>query len=134
MTNFMWILVCVSCSYFEVHRHRGVQCLPFFQLCFGLPHLLSAGLHAAADDAEGQRSGSLTGLLHSNPGNDVIPQSDPKLLPCCSAFTFYSLGYEDKADTPADVKERTVWTFSRRATLELTQYVWKQPVQQLNSI
>uniref|UniRef100_A0A3Q2UTM3 Glyoxalase I n=1 Tax=Haplochromis burtoni TaxID=8153 RepID=A0A3Q2UTM3_HAPBU len=35
-------------------------------------------------------------------------------------FTFYSLGYEDKADTPADVKERTVWTFSRRATLELT--------------
>lgn len=135
MTNFMWrILVCVSCSYFEVHRHRGVQCLPFFQLCFGLPHLLSAGLHAAADDAEGQRSGSLTGLLHSNPGNDVIPQSDPKLLPCCSAFTFYSLGYEDKVDTPADVKERTVWTFSRRATLELTQYVWKQPVQQLNSI
>lgn len=49
-------------------------------------------------------------------------------------FTFYSLGYEDKADTPADVKERTVWTFSRRATLELTQYVWKQPVQQLNLI
>uniref|UniRef100_A0A3B4F1K7 Glyoxalase 1 n=1 Tax=Pundamilia nyererei TaxID=303518 RepID=A0A3B4F1K7_9CICH len=57
----------------------------------------------------------------------VKDPSDPKLLPCCSAFTFYSLGYEDKADTPADVKERTVWTFSRRATLELTQYVWKQP-------
>uniref|UniRef100_A0A3Q4GW28 Lactoylglutathione lyase n=1 Tax=Neolamprologus brichardi TaxID=32507 RepID=A0A3Q4GW28_NEOBR len=35
-------------------------------------------------------------------------------------FTFYSLGYEDKADIPADVKERTAWTFSRRATLELT--------------
>uniref|UniRef100_A0A3P9C803 Glyoxalase I n=1 Tax=Maylandia zebra TaxID=106582 RepID=A0A3P9C803_9CICH len=50
----------------------------------------------------------------------VKDPSDPKLLPCCSAFTFYSLGYEDKADTPADVKERTVWTFSRRATLELT--------------
>ncbi|KAL3979322.1 early growth response protein 3 [Sarotherodon galilaeus] len=35
-------------------------------------------------------------------------------------FTFYYLGYEDKADIPADVKERTAWTFSRRATLELT--------------
>ncbi|CAI5684730.1 unnamed protein product [Oreochromis niloticus] len=35
-------------------------------------------------------------------------------------FTFYYLGYEDKVDIPADVKERTAWTFSRRATLELT--------------
>lgn len=49
-------------------------------------------------------------------------------------FTFYYLGYEDKVDIPADVKERTAWTFSRRATLELTQYVWKKPVQLLNSI
>ncbi|GAA6231668.1 lactoylglutathione lyase-like [Lates japonicus] len=35
-------------------------------------------------------------------------------------FTLYFLGYEDKMDIPADVKERTAWTFSRRATIELT--------------
>ncbi|KAL7388532.1 hypothetical protein ABVT39_015897 [Epinephelus coioides] len=35
-------------------------------------------------------------------------------------FTLYFLGYEDKADIPADIKERTAWTFSRRATIELT--------------
>ncbi|XP_066533501.1 lactoylglutathione lyase-like isoform X2 [Hoplias malabaricus] len=35
-------------------------------------------------------------------------------------FTLYYLGYEDKRDIPEDVKERTAWTFSRRATIELT--------------
>ncbi|XP_028252710.1 lactoylglutathione lyase-like [Parambassis ranga] len=35
-------------------------------------------------------------------------------------FTLYFLGYEDKSDIPADIKERTAWTFSRRGTLELT--------------
>ncbi|XP_068198999.1 lactoylglutathione lyase-like [Antennarius striatus] len=35
-------------------------------------------------------------------------------------FTLYFLGYEEKADIPADIKERTAWTFSRPATLELT--------------
>ncbi|XP_068609711.1 lactoylglutathione lyase-like [Brachionichthys hirsutus] len=35
-------------------------------------------------------------------------------------FTLYFLGYEDKADIPGDIRERTAWTFSRRATLELT--------------
>ncbi|CAN9507353.1 unnamed protein product [Ophioblennius macclurei] len=35
-------------------------------------------------------------------------------------FTNYFLGYEAKADIPEDVKERTAWTFSRRATVELT--------------
>ncbi|XP_040016835.1 lactoylglutathione lyase [Gasterosteus aculeatus] len=35
-------------------------------------------------------------------------------------FTLYFLGYEDKSDVPADIKERTAWTFSRRATIELT--------------
>ncbi|KAG7460441.1 lactoylglutathione lyase-like [Solea senegalensis] len=35
-------------------------------------------------------------------------------------FTLYFLGYEDKSDIPANVKERTAWTFSRRATIELT--------------
>ncbi|KAM9839906.1 lactoylglutathione lyase-like isoform 2-T2 [Aulostomus maculatus] len=35
-------------------------------------------------------------------------------------FTLYFLGYEDKSDIPADISERTAWTFSRRATLELT--------------
>lgn len=32
------------------------------------------------------------------------------------------------------LRVKDAWTFSRRATLELTQYVWKQPVEQLNSI
>ncbi|XP_070843367.1 lactoylglutathione lyase-like [Chaetodon trifascialis] len=35
-------------------------------------------------------------------------------------FTLYFLGYEEKSDIPADIKERTAWTFSRRATIELT--------------
>ncbi|XP_069544267.1 lactoylglutathione lyase-like [Brachyistius frenatus] len=35
-------------------------------------------------------------------------------------FSFYFLGYEDKVDIPGDIRERTAWTFSRRATLELT--------------
>ncbi|XP_056284804.1 lactoylglutathione lyase-like [Pseudoliparis swirei] len=35
-------------------------------------------------------------------------------------FTLYFLGFEDKSDIPADIKERTAWTFSRRATIELT--------------
>ncbi|MBN3305728.1 LGUL lyase, partial [Amia calva] len=35
-------------------------------------------------------------------------------------FTLYFLGYEDKKEIPGDVKERTAWTFSRRATIELT--------------
>ncbi|XP_035473216.1 lactoylglutathione lyase [Scophthalmus maximus] len=35
-------------------------------------------------------------------------------------FTLYFLGYEDKCDIPGDVRERTAWTFSRRATIELT--------------
>ncbi|TWW68484.1 lactoylglutathione lyase-like [Takifugu rubripes] len=35
-------------------------------------------------------------------------------------FTLYFLGYEERSDIPADIKERTAWTFSRRATLELT--------------
>ncbi|KAL0967623.1 hypothetical protein UPYG_G00254620 [Umbra pygmaea] len=35
-------------------------------------------------------------------------------------FTHFLLGYEDKKDIPADLKERTAWTFSRPATIELT--------------
>ncbi|XP_030626665.1 lactoylglutathione lyase-like [Chanos chanos] len=35
-------------------------------------------------------------------------------------FTNYFLGYEEKREIPEDVKERTAWTFSRRATIELT--------------
>uniref|UniRef100_A0A8C7IRW4 Lactoylglutathione lyase n=1 Tax=Oncorhynchus kisutch TaxID=8019 RepID=A0A8C7IRW4_ONCKI len=35
-------------------------------------------------------------------------------------FTLYFLGYEEKKEIPTDVKERTAWTFSRRATIELT--------------
>ncbi|XP_061785503.1 lactoylglutathione lyase-like isoform X2 [Nerophis lumbriciformis] len=35
-------------------------------------------------------------------------------------FSLYFLGYEDKADIPKDIRNRTAWTFSRRATLELT--------------
>ncbi|XP_028296436.1 lactoylglutathione lyase-like isoform X2 [Gouania willdenowi] len=35
-------------------------------------------------------------------------------------FTLYFLGYEEKGEIPQDLKERTAWTFSRRATVELT--------------
>ncbi|KAG6926009.1 glyoxalase I [Chelydra serpentina] len=35
-------------------------------------------------------------------------------------FSLYFLAYEDKNDIPKDTKERTAWTFSRKATLELT--------------
>ncbi|KAM9339157.1 lactoylglutathione lyase-like [Symphorus nematophorus] len=34
-------------------------------------------------------------------------------------FTLYFLGYEEKSEIPADIKDRTAWTFSRPATLEL---------------
>ncbi|XP_006004591.1 lactoylglutathione lyase [Latimeria chalumnae] len=35
-------------------------------------------------------------------------------------FSLYFLGYEDKTEIPADMKERTAWTFSRMAAIELT--------------
>ncbi|XP_041044362.1 lactoylglutathione lyase isoform X1 [Carcharodon carcharias] len=35
-------------------------------------------------------------------------------------FTLYFLGYEDKKEIPAVKNEHTAWTFSRRATIELT--------------
>lgn len=35
-------------------------------------------------------------------------------------FSLYFLAYEDKNDIPQDKSERTAWTFSRKATLELT--------------
>lgn len=36
-------------------------------------------------------------------------------------FSLYFMGYENAEDIPLDEKERTEWTFSRKATLELTQ-------------
>lgn len=35
-------------------------------------------------------------------------------------FSHYFLGYENKSEIPADIKERTAWTYSRSATIELT--------------
>ncbi|PSR86564.1 Lactoylglutathione lyase [Actinidia chinensis var. chinensis] len=35
-------------------------------------------------------------------------------------FSLYFMGYEDPASTPSDPVERTVWTFSKKATIELT--------------
>ncbi|KAL0907638.1 hypothetical protein M5K25_022057 [Dendrobium thyrsiflorum] len=35
-------------------------------------------------------------------------------------FSLYFLGYEDTASAPADPRERTIWTFGQKATLELT--------------
>ncbi|XP_028653206.1 lactoylglutathione lyase [Erpetoichthys calabaricus] len=35
-------------------------------------------------------------------------------------FSLYFMGYEDKKDIPHKLEERTPWTFSRPATLELT--------------
>lgn len=36
-------------------------------------------------------------------------------------FSLYFMGYEDPTEIPSDLKERTIWTFSRKATIELTQ-------------
>lgn len=111
---------------------------------------LFAGLHAAADDAAGQRPPEVPGVLHRNPGHDVsVPASGPahyrqgpptavRLCNRCVTsvtlpsllqkidfpsmrFTHYLLGYESASDIPLDLQERTAWTFSRAATLELTQ-------------
>ncbi|XP_058485894.1 lactoylglutathione lyase-like [Solea solea] len=35
-------------------------------------------------------------------------------------FSLFFLGFEDKYDIPTDVEDKTSWTFSRRATIELT--------------
>ncbi len=37
-------------------------------------------------------------------------------------FSLYFMGYESKEDIPIDESERTKWMFSRKATVELTQY------------
>lgn len=101
------------------------------------------GLHAAADDAASQRPPKVPGVLHWSPGHDV---SAPLLFPvhrrqapakCVTSvtppsllqkidfpsmrFTHYLLGYENAADIPMDLQDRTAWTFSRAATLEFTQ-------------
>lgn len=36
-------------------------------------------------------------------------------------FSLYFMGYESANEIPLDNKERTAWTFSRKATIELTQ-------------
>lgn len=38
-------------------------------------------------------------------------------------FSLYFVGYEAAEDIPTDEAERTRWMFSRKATVELTQYV-----------
>ncbi|KAG5578094.1 hypothetical protein H5410_058228 [Solanum commersonii] len=35
-------------------------------------------------------------------------------------FSLYFMGYEDTTSAPSDPVERTAWTFSQKATLELT--------------
>ncbi|XP_057528036.1 lactoylglutathione lyase-like isoform X2 [Amaranthus tricolor] len=35
-------------------------------------------------------------------------------------FSLYFLGYEDSSSAPSDPVDRTVWTFGRKATIELT--------------
>ncbi|XP_049774526.1 lactoylglutathione lyase isoform X2 [Schistocerca cancellata] len=35
-------------------------------------------------------------------------------------FSLYFMGYEKQEDIPADLQQQTKWTFSRKATLELT--------------
>lgn len=102
-----------------------------------------AGLHAAADDAAGQRPSKVLRVLHRSPGHDVSApllflahhrQAPPKCVTSVTLpsllqkidfpsmrFTHYLLGYESAGDIPIDLQERTAWTFSRAATLELTQ-------------
>lgn len=36
-------------------------------------------------------------------------------------FSLFFMGYENAEDIPQDEKERTRWTLSRKATIELTQ-------------
>jgi len=36
-------------------------------------------------------------------------------------FSLYFLGYENQKDIPTDKRESIEWTFSRKATIELTQ-------------
>ena len=36
-------------------------------------------------------------------------------------FSLYFMGYEQAEDIPKEESERTRWTFSRKATVELTQ-------------
>lgn len=36
-------------------------------------------------------------------------------------FSLYFLGYEDSKDIPTDKRESLEWTFTRKATIELTQ-------------
>lgn len=36
-------------------------------------------------------------------------------------FSLYFMGYENANEIPSDNKERTAWTLSRKATIELTQ-------------
>jgi len=38
-------------------------------------------------------------------------------------FSLYFMGYEPAEDIPAAHTDRTRWAFSRKATVELTQYV-----------
>ena len=38
-------------------------------------------------------------------------------------FSLYFLGYENAEDIPKDETEQTRWMFSRKATIELTQFV-----------
>lgn len=40
-------------------------------------------------------------------------------------FSLYFMGYEDPKDVPTDRVERQRWAMSRKATLELTQWVFK---------
>lgn len=39
-------------------------------------------------------------------------------------FSLYFMGYEQAGDIPSDETERTRWMFTRKATVELTQWVY----------
>jgi hypothetical protein len=72
-------------------------------------------------------------LLRAQPGSACVVVNDPgfssdssllqKLDFPAMKFSLYFLAYEDKNDIPKDKSEKTAWTFSRKATLELTQCV-----------
>ena len=38
-------------------------------------------------------------------------------------FSLYFMGYENPAEIPKDHDQRSIWAFSKKATIELTQYV-----------
>ncbi|GFZ17858.1 lactoylglutathione lyase family protein [Actinidia rufa] len=67
----------------------------------------------------------------NNPDSTLPPMKPPKIASCNKLLlkrldfpkmksSLYFTGYEDPASAPSNPVERTVWTFSKKGTIELT--------------